>query len=132
MKVGLSLSRCVRDIFEGRVDYEDVLVIVSRTDFDPNNDDHWQQIWQGYLHGYYSTPAWHGLDDSETEMRNICIGLYENGKLHQPRQYGSAIRFRADYPWLDTIVPEDDLEDMPVVKEAWNRYKVLAGLTKPQ
>ncbi len=129
MKVGLSLSRCVRDIFEGRVDYEDVLVIVSRTDFDPNDNDHWQQIWQGYLHGGVSNPVWHGLDDHETEIRNICIDLYESGKLHQPRQFGSANRFRADYSWLDTIVPDGELEDKPAVKKAWEQYKMLAGLS---
>jgi len=130
MKVGLSLSRCVRDIFEGRVDYRDVLVIVSRTDFDPNNDDHWQQIWHGYVHGGVSNPVWHGLDYHETEIRNICVDLYESGKLHQPRQFGSANRFSADYSWLDTIVPQGDLADKPAVKKAWEQYKILAGLSR--
>ena len=31
MKVGLSFSRCLRDIIEGKVEYDNVLVIVSRT-----------------------------------------------------------------------------------------------------
>ena len=39
MKVGLSYSRCVRDIIDGKVDYDDVLVIIARTNFDPHNDD---------------------------------------------------------------------------------------------
>lgn len=42
MKVGLSFSRCIRDIVEARVEFDDVLVIVSRTDFDPHNDRHWE------------------------------------------------------------------------------------------
>ena len=129
MKVGLSLSRCVRDIFEEKVAYQDVLVIISRTDFDPKNDQHWESLWQGYLHGGVSNPVWHGLDDSEIDIRNICIDLYESGKLHQPRQYGSPNRFRADYVWLDTVVSDDDLEDKPAVKKAWEQYKILAGLT---
>jgi len=41
MKVGSSLSRCVRDIYEGTVGIDDVLVIVARTDFDPENDTQW-------------------------------------------------------------------------------------------
>ena len=41
MKVGLSLSRCMRDIVEARVVYDDVLVIIARTDFDPHDDAHW-------------------------------------------------------------------------------------------
>jgi len=129
MKVGLSLSRCVRDIFEGRVAYQDVLIVISRTDFDPKNDQHWESLWQGYLHGGVSNPVWHGLDDSETDILNICIDLYESGKLHQPRQYGSPNRFRADYAWLDTVVTDDDLEHKPAVKKAWEQYKILAGLT---
>jgi len=129
MKVGLSLSRCVRDIFEGRVAYQDVLIVISRTDFDPKNDQHWESLWQGYLHGGVSNPVWHGLDDSETDIRNICIDLYESGKLHQPRQYGSPNRFRADYAWLDTVITDDDLEHKPAVKKAWEQYKILAGLT---
>ena len=130
MKVGLSLSRCVRDIFEKRVDVQDILVVVSRTDFDPHNDTHWKQIWDGYLHGGVSNPVWHGLHDQEDEIRAICVDLHDSGKLHQPRQYGSASRFRADYVWLDTIVSEDDLEDKPTVKKAWEQYKMLAGLSQ--
>ena len=38
MKIGLSYSRCVRDIVEGKVDIADVLVIIARTDFDPRDD----------------------------------------------------------------------------------------------
>jgi len=129
MKVGLSLSRCVRDIFEKRVDIDQVLVVVSRTDFDPNDDKHWRQIWDGYLYGGVSEPVWHGLTDYETEIRNICIDLYESGRLHQPRQFGSASRFRADYVWLDTVVSESDLEDKPAVKKAWDQYKIIAGLS---
>ncbi len=34
MKIGLSYSRCVRDIVDGRVDIDDVLIIIARTDFD--------------------------------------------------------------------------------------------------
>ena len=130
MKVGLSLSRCVRDIFEERVDYNDVLVIVSRTDFDPTNDKHWKPLWEGYLYGGLSDPVWQGLHDHEIEIREICKSLYENGKLHQPRQFGVANRFRADYVWLDTIVSDDDLEQNPAVKKAWEQYKILAGLTQ--
>ena len=129
MKVGLSLSRCVRDIFEKRVDYDDVLVVVSRTDFDPNNDNHWQQIWHGYLYGGVSDAVWEGLADHEQEIRTICVNLYEDGKLHQPRQYGSGKRFRADYVWLDTVVSDQDLENKPAVKKAWEQYKIIAGLS---
>ena len=41
MKIGLSYSRCVRDIVDGKVDINDVLVIIARTNFDPRDDDQW-------------------------------------------------------------------------------------------
>ena len=73
MKIGLSLSRCMRDILEERVDIDDVLVIVARTDVDPHNDNHWSQIWEGYLYGGLSNPEWAGLEEHEEEMRNVLI-----------------------------------------------------------
>ena len=33
MKIGLSYSRCILDIVEGRVDINDVLVVIARTNF---------------------------------------------------------------------------------------------------
>ena len=69
MKVGLSLSRCLRDVYEGRVEENDVLVIIARTDMDPRNDAHWNQIWDGYLTVEQATlngPAW-------KIMRKACV-----------------------------------------------------------
>lgn len=48
MKIGLSYSRCVRDIVDGVVNIDDVLVVIARTDFDPHNDEEWSSIWSGY------------------------------------------------------------------------------------
>lgn len=50
MKIGLSYSRCVRDIVDGVVDIDDVLIIISRTDFDPRNDVQWESIWLSLIH----------------------------------------------------------------------------------
>ena len=44
MKVGLSFSRCIKDIFLGEVDYEEVLIIIARTNFNPNDDISWEDI----------------------------------------------------------------------------------------
>ena len=48
MKIGLSYSRCIRDIVDGKVDIDDVLVLITRTDFDPRDADQRQGIWLGY------------------------------------------------------------------------------------
>ena len=51
MKIGSSISRCVRDIYEGTVDIRDVLVVIARTDFDPEDDKQWRDLWRGYAGG---------------------------------------------------------------------------------
>ena len=134
MKVGLSLSRCIKDIVECRVDYEDVLVIVARTDFDPHNDAHWKGIWEGYRYGGMSNPEWAGAEPNSTDeeasaiYRNVAIRLYDNGKLHQPRQFG-AHPARLPYYWLDTFAPEEEIAKNPAAQKAWNNYKLIAGLS---
>ena len=126
MKIGLSLSRCMRDILEEKVDIEDVLVIVARTDIDPNNDKHWNGIWDGYLYGGLSHPEWAGLEDYKAAMRDILISLHKNGKLHQPRQFG-AHPARMPYYWLDCVVPTE--EHTPAQQKAWDNYQLITGLS---
>ena len=133
MKVGLSFSRCLRDLVEGRVDYNDILVIIARTDFDPHDDDQWYQIWDGYRHGGLSNAEWAtaeddtGVSNPEEIYRNVAIQLYDNGKLHQPRQFKSYHPPRMSYYWLECFVPDD--EASPAIKNAWDQYKVIAGLS---
>lgn len=128
MKIGLSFSRCVRDIWEGRVDSHDVLVIIARTDFDPNKDDHWDAIWQGYHHGgAWSHPEWYGIDD-EQGFRHLCMELYNAGLIHQPRQFGVKPARRSEI-WLEAVLPSEELEKNPAAKRAWDNFQTVAGLT---
>lgn len=129
MKVGLSLSRCMLDIIEERVDYNDVIVIVTRTDFDPRNDEHWDSIWKGYTGAdFRSVIAWDKHTDKENQFRELALRLYNDGKLHQPRQFG-AHPPRLPWYWLDTFAPEEEVAKNPAVKKAWENYKILAGLS---
>ena len=116
----------MRDILEEKVDIGDVLVIIARTDVDPYNDEHWSQIWEGYLYGGLSNPEWAGLEEQEEAMRDILVVLFERGKLHQPRQFG-AHPTRMRYHWLECIVPEN--EHNPAQQKAWDNYKMITGLS---
>ena len=137
MKIGLSYSRCVRDIVDGVVDIDDVLVLITRTDFDPHNDEQWQGIWIGYGGGTenaysrgffsHSNPEWAGYHD-EDQFRSVSIELWETGKLHQPRKFGAKPARRPEI-WLETVLPDSELESRPAVKEAWDQFQTLAGLT---
>ena len=130
MKIGLSYSRCVRDIVDGLVDIEDVLVLITRTDFDPNDADQWAGIWEGY-HGYggLSNPEWaHYSDEDEDRFRSVSIELWEQGKLHQPRKFGAHPSRRPEI-WLEAVLPSSELERNPAAKTAWDKFQMIAGLT---
>ncbi len=130
MKIGLSYSRCVRDIVEGQVSMQDVLVIVARTDFDPHNDEQWSGIWRGYNAGSFMNMnrEWsqYGPED-EQRFRDASCELYDSGKLHQPRKFGAHPR-RLPYYWLETVVSDSDLENSPAVKDAWDKFQMVSGL----
>ena len=132
MKIGLSYSRCVRDIVEGRVDIDDVLVIISRTDFDPQDDDQWRGIWSGYCLGGRSNPEWGNYDfdskDDEDKFRSVSVDLWKLGKFHQPRKFGAHPSRRSEF-WLEAVLPDSELESRPAVKEAWDQFQMLASLT---
>ena len=132
MKIGLSYSRCVLDIVEGRVDAEDVLVLITRTNFDPHDDGQWAGIWGGYTHGGLSNPEWGHYDyhskDDEDRFRSISIMLYDDGKMHQPRQFGARPTRRQEI-WLEAVLPSSELEKNTAAKDAWDNFQVIAGLT---
>lgn len=139
MKIGLSYSRCVRDIVNGDVDIEDVLVVIARTDFDPHVDEEWRGIWQGYgggssgnpLRGMLSgsNPEWAGYDDEdEVKFRDVSKQLWDNGKFHQPRKFGAFPRRRPEI-WLEAVLPSSELEMNPAAKAAWDKFQTVAGLT---
>lgn len=122
MKIGLSLSRCVRDIVEGRVDHRDVLVLITRTDFDPYEENQWAAIWEGYTN---YNPEWQGLDHDQ--VLDVVTRLWNAGKIHQPRQFGAHPARRREY-WLEAVLPGSELERNPAAKDAWDRFQVIAGL----
>jgi len=132
MKIGLSYSRCVLDIVEGRVNMEDVLVLITRTDFDPRDDEQWTGIWQGYTLGGLSNPEWANYDlnntDHEAKFRSVSCMLYEDGKIHQPRKFGAHPRRRPEI-WLEAVLPDSELENNPAVKMAWEKFQTLASLS---
>lgn len=123
MKIGLSLSRCVRDIVEGSIDIHDVLILICRTDFDPTVEEQWDSIWLGYQS---MNPEWYGMDHDATKA--VVMELWNQGKIHQPRKFGAYPR-RMPHYWLETILVDGDIESRPAVKDAWQQFQVLAGLT---
>ena len=137
MKIGLSYSRCVRDIVDGKVSIDDVLILITRTDFDPHDDEQWQGIWigygggtnNGYTTGFFSqsNPEWAGYHE-EDKFRSISIMLYDDGKMHQPRKFG-ARPIRRPEIWLEAVLPDSELERNPAAKLAWEKFQTIASLS---
>ena len=130
MKIGMSYSRCLLDIIEGKVNIDDVLVIIARTNFDPHDDADWDAIWQGYhMRQSWSNPEWWEYSEEDKQrFRDTTIELYDTGRIHQPRKFGAGIQRRQEI-WLETVLPDSELESRPAVKEAWEKFQVLAELT---
>jgi hypothetical protein len=124
----------VRDIVDGTVDIRDVLVIISRTDFDPRDNDQWIGIWSGYGGGQtlgspWSDPEWNDYGpEREADFRGVTLELYESGRLHQPRQFGARPSRRSEI-WLEAVLPSSELESNPAAKAAWDQFQTIAGLT---
>jgi len=130
MKIGLSYSRCVREIIEGKVDINDVLIIIARTNFDPHDDAQWTGIWRGYSNdAFFSYPEWGNYEDTdEQRFRDVTIELYDSGRLHQPRKFG-AHPVRRNEVWLEAVLPSSELERNTAAKTAWDHFQTVAGLT---
>jgi hypothetical protein len=65
--------------------------------------------------------------EDEAKFRDVSIKLYSSGKMHQPRKFG-ARPSRLPYYWLETIVADDELENSPTVKDAWDKFQMISGL----
>jgi hypothetical protein len=48
--------------------------------------------------------------------------------MHQPRKFGFNPPRRREF-WLETVLPDSELALRPAVKEAWDQFQILAGLT---
>ena len=126
MKIGYSLSRCVLDIAEGRVDPEDVSVLITGTHFDPMLDDQWNEIWHGYA--YEQRGPWSGLRGREDEVRAVICQLWHDGKIHQPRKFGANPRSTA-YHWREVVLMDSELDENPAARTAWEQFKMIARLS---
>ena len=121
MKVGFSLGRCIRDIVNGTVEQDDVVVIVSGTQFE--TQEQLTRIVNEYM---YRDNYLLGLDDSACQ--GVASILFREGKIHQPRNFGTYRNMMPeDCVWAD-LFPTGGHQD-PMVQKAWQAYRGMLGLT---
>lgn len=96
MKIGLSLSLCIKDIIEGRVNQRDVAVIVAGTH--ATTDAQWDSLIRSYQYDY-----WQANPKLGAALTHV---LRERGQIVQPRANDQnpislVLRARNEGHWLD-------------------------------
>lgn len=88
--IGLSVSQCIREILEGKVDEQDVLLIVGGTKC--TEPAHWANVKLGY-----STSAWYA--DPERGCA-ILDRFVDQGKIYQPRVTDGVVPCHGNEIWV--------------------------------
>jgi hypothetical protein len=122
LKIGFSFGRCLRDIVNGVVKFDDILYIIARTHM--VSDQGVKSVIASYMHqqGYLV-----GLNHAECER--IGLDLWQSGKVIEPRATGTyATKAPDDYIWMDLYPTEANITN-DGVKAAWEAYRIMLALT---
>lgn len=134
MKIGTSLGKCVKDLLDGHVRYDDVLFIVTNT-MCPDLESLQSVIEQYYYENQGATGRGAAYDLSAHSLESaikLAQRLMESGKLHQPRCVATGLYGRSSNAhslrdtWYD-IMPSP-VTDNESVREAWNHYTMIKNL----
>lgn len=121
MKIGFSFGRCIRDIVNGIVSYDDVAWIIASTAM--RDEDSVKYVIDDYL---YRNDYLLGLDESK--CMDIGLRLYNEGKVLQPRLQGV---HRHQTPenalWADMYPTE--VADHEGTRKAWEQYRFMLHMT---
>jgi hypothetical protein len=121
MKVGFSLGRCVRDIINGIVAYEDVAFIISGTALRDEEAVQWCVDEYMFRRDYLL-----GLD--RDQCAKIALDLYNDGRIFQPRLQGiRAFHIPEGAIWADLF--PTNVSDSEAVKKAWEAYRFMLHMT---
>lgn len=126
-KIGFSASRCIRDIVEGKVNFEDVVFITTGTDC-PTKDK-----WIDVIDAYTQIEDWDERSLANLDREKVMMqahDLWDYGKVHQPRVFG-AMRQRSRHVWMDLVHTKEDREKNPMLAKAWEQAQMIENLVAP-
>lgn len=124
MLIGFSVSKCIEDILNKKVAQSDVLLIIGGTRFDDKSFD-------ALIDGYrYQGGPWG--DFSKTKIQNVLVTLYNQGKIHQPRNFtnGYAWASFAGGHWMRLVPEPGDISN--AARKAWEHYVLLTSFDQEQ
>ena len=121
MKIGFSFGRCIRDIVNGEVDYDDVAWIISGTAIRDSSAA--MSVIDDYMHR--PDYLW-GLD--EKKCFEIGMKLYEEGKVLQPRLQGVHRHMIPEGAlWADMF--PTNMSNNQAAKSSWDAYRLMIHMT---
>jgi hypothetical protein len=121
MKIGFSLGRCIRDIVNGDVKYDDVAYIIAATAI--RDIEQLKHVIDDYL---YRRDYLEGLD--EEQGMEVGLRLYTEGKVFQPRlQEIRAFRIPEGAVWADMF--PTNMANNHSAKSAWEAYRFMLHMT---
>ena len=119
MLIGFSISRCIADIMEGKINSDDVLLIIGRTYFDIESMDTLIDGYQNHRGPWY--------DYDKQKLKGLLTTFWYEGKIHQPRKFGTQPpSMPRSKVWMRVILEQTDMPK--AAQEAWDRFIVLASL----
>lgn len=98
--IGLSSRECFRDMALGLIDPNQVDTIISGIDIDPKSEDDIMAVVN-----VYQLNAWKDLPEAEKLFREFL----EDGKIQQPRQYGSIPPHINHGHWIMNFTYEEEI-----------------------
>jgi len=54
--------------------------------------------------------------------------LWHDGKIHQPRKFGAQPP-GAFYHWREVVLVDEELDQNPAARMAWDHFNMIAGLS---
>jgi hypothetical protein len=123
--IGTSLGRCLRSILKGEVSYDQVFLISTGTR-STTKEQYLDVVKQYYqerdMYSDYNLKPW-----SWDAVKELAIELWDNGKIHQPRNFGGRPIFPTGFDLWFEIIPPQILEE-PAAKDLWEKLKVIVRL----
>jgi len=106
----------------GKVDPTKVIMIFDYSGYNYEHSDDWEECWS-----YNSQPSGHWYNLDKDSVWKTIDELMFDRKIHRYECMQPAWRF----PWMEMVIPNDYLDDIPQLRDLWEDYQVLAKLATP-
>lgn len=118
MKIGFSLSQCIQDIYDGKVEESEVFLIQTGTLI--KDSSYIRRMIQEYI--------WDGRMGGDLDkLTEIATKLYLTGKLYEPRAaHHRPTSINWGENWAQLIAPVDTMDEN--VKKAYQNLLMLQKL----